>query len=278
MQSKEPTSKTRPLANTQNKHLTKLEEQQLLQRLAAGEINVFWQLWQPHHKYLYSRCIGWMGSNLMEAEEALSLAMLKAREKLPKYAAKITNLRAWLTRFTHNLCVDIHRQRRRKAIGIENIEDIASEAAEAVISSFDSPESAILRDELGQFIRHAVNALPDRLRTPFILRYYQEVSYPDIARKLAISQDNAYKRIQQARDLLEKSLKKYLSGADNSLLTSSTPSEENSISGVKSSQLDSPVSRETGCIFAVIDYNLTAICQEKLSHSWSQSPSLLGWR
>ena len=278
MQTKEPTSKTRSLANNQNKHLTNLEEQQLLQRLAAGEINVFWQLWQPHHKYLYSRCIGWMGGNSVEGEEALSLAMLKAREKLHKYAVKITNIRAWFTRLTYNLCMDIHRQRRRKAIGIENIEDIAREADEAVISSFDSPESAILRDELGQFIRNAVNALPERLRTPFILRYYQEVSYPDIAQQLAISQDNAYKRIQQARDLLEKRLKKYFSGADNSLLTSSTPSEENSISGVKSSPISSPVSRETGCIFAGIDYNLTAICQEKLSHSSYQSPSFLGQR
>ncbi len=278
MQSKEPTKKTRSVSNTQNQPLTTLEEQELLQRLAAGEINVFWQLWQPHHKYLYSRCLGWMGGNPVEAEEALSLAMLKAREKLPKYAIKITNLRAWLTRFTHNLCVDIHREGRKKAIGTESIEDIAIREQEEVSSSLNSPESAILRDELCQFIRTAVNALPERLRTPFILRYYQEVSYPDIARKLAISQDNAYKRIQQARDLLEKRLKKYLSGSDNFCIISSNSLGENRISFVESSQSDSPLSRDTGCIFAGIDYNLTAICQEKLSHSWYQSPSLLGWR
>lgn len=276
MQSKESKRQTRSLERNLNQPLTKLEEQQLLQRLAAGEINVFWQLWKSHEKYLYSRCIGWMGSNPVEAEEAMSLAMLKAREKLLKYAGEITNLRAWFTRLTYNLCMDIHRKLRRKAIGIENIEDIASEAGEAVISSWDSPEAAILRDELTQFIRNTVNALPDRLRTPFLLRYYQEVSYPDIARQLAISQDNAYKRTQQGRDLLEKRLQKYLSGADHSWLSSSDTSETTSNSVAESFPFKSPVLKETKCMITVIDYNLTAVCQEKLSQVWYQSPCLQG--
>lgn len=278
MQRKEPLIKNRSLANPQNQPLTTLEEQQLLQRLAEGEINVFWQLWQHHHKYLYSRCLGWMGGNPVEAEEALSLAMLKAREKLPKYAVKITNLRAWLTRFTHNLCVDIHRNFRKKAIGTESIEDIDIREQEEVISSFDSPESAILRDELGQFIRTAVNALPERLRTPFILRYYQEVSYPDIARQLAISQDNTYKRIQQARDLLEKNLRIYFAGVDNSVLYFSATSFNKSNSVVNSCQLESLLELNLGCMFAGINYQVTATCLEKISHSWYQSSSLQGWR
>ncbi len=83
------------------------EELILLKRLSLGDDNAFWQLWQQHQKYLYHRCLSWMGGNPIEAEEALSLAMLKARDKLPNSANKITNFRAWLTRLTHNLCVDV---------------------------------------------------------------------------------------------------------------------------------------------------------------------------
>ena len=83
----------------------------------------FWLLWQEHQNYLYHRCLGWMGGNPTEAEDALSRAMLKASEKVQEYEGKITNLKSWLTTLVHNLCVDIHRQHSRSANRVED-EDI----------------------------------------------------------------------------------------------------------------------------------------------------------
>ncbi|NET53152.1 MAG: hypothetical protein F6K09_32140 [Merismopedia sp. SIO2A8] len=83
---------------------TESQEQILLKSLSAGDRSVFWLLWSHYQDYLYRRCFQWMGSKHTDAEEALSRATLKAWNQLPKYAHKITNLRAWLTRLTHNLC------------------------------------------------------------------------------------------------------------------------------------------------------------------------------
>ena len=152
---------------------------------------------------------------------------------MPGYAEKITNLKTWLTRFTHNLCVDIHRH-RRKTMAIESIEEIAIEGNEAFISKVDSPELAILRHELGEYISRAIDTLSSRLRTPFILHYYHQISYQDIAQKLALSLDNVYKRIQQARKILQKHLSKYLLGLDDSLLNSSEPDSNKCLSVVES--------------------------------------------
>src|SRR5919199_1259476 len=181
----------------------------------------FWRLWEQYRDYLYRCCLKWMGGNPIDAEEALSLAMLKAWDKLPDYAGKITNLRGWLTSLTRNLCIDIHRERRRKTRQMESIEEVVVKGNEAVISSFDSPELGILRQELGQYIRRAIDSLSPGLRTPFILRYYHQISYQDIAQKLALSVDNVYKRIQQAREILQKRLSRYLSGLDDALLDTS---------------------------------------------------------
>ncbi|MBV6623034.1 MAG: RNA polymerase sigma factor [Rivularia sp. (in: Bacteria)] len=128
----------------------KLEEKLLLERFSSGEMSAFWQLWQQHRDYLYSRCLGWMGNNYYDAEDALSLASLKAWNKLPECAGKITNLRGWFIRLTHNLCVDIHRERYRKRI--TNMQEIAGGDNEAIIANVDSPESAILRHELKLYI------------------------------------------------------------------------------------------------------------------------------
>ncbi|MEA5593438.1 PqqD family peptide modification chaperone [Rivularia sp. UHCC 0363] len=39
----------------------------------------------------------WMGENPTEAEDALSLAMVKAWEKIQQYAGKVNNYKGWLT-------------------------------------------------------------------------------------------------------------------------------------------------------------------------------------
>ncbi|MEG5037567.1 MULTISPECIES: sigma-70 family RNA polymerase sigma factor [unclassified Microcoleus] len=195
----------------------------------------FWQLWQQNRDYLYRCCLRWMGGNATDAEEVLSRAMLKALDKLPDYAEKITNLRAWLTRLTHNLCIDIHRERRRKAMQMEDIEEVAATGSSAVISGLNSPEEALLHHELGQYIRRAIDTLPSRLRNPFILRYCHQIAYQDIAQQLALSLNNVYKRIQQARELLQKRLSRYLSGLDDALLDSSESSKKGDVAVALSS-------------------------------------------
>ncbi|NEO94797.1 MAG: hypothetical protein F6K56_33240, partial [Moorea sp. SIO3G5] len=48
----------------------------------------FWQQWQQYRDYLYHRCLRWMGGNPTNAEDALSRAMIKAWEKVQKFAGK----------------------------------------------------------------------------------------------------------------------------------------------------------------------------------------------
>ncbi|MEG4515994.1 MULTISPECIES: RNA polymerase sigma factor [unclassified Microcoleus] len=189
----------------------------------------FWQLWQQNRDDFYRCCLRWMGGNPADAEEVLSRAMLKAWDKLPDYAEKITNLRAWLLRLTHNLCIDIHRERRRKAMQIEDIEEVAATGSSSVISCLNSPEETLLHHELGEYIRRAIDTLPSRLRNPFILRYCHQIAYQDIAQKLALSLNNVYKRIQQAREILQKRLSRYLSGLDDGLLDSSESSKKGDV-------------------------------------------------
>ncbi|WP_424100026.1 RNA polymerase sigma factor [Moorena producens] len=80
-----------------------------------------------------------MGGNRSQAQDALSEIMLKAWEKLPKFAAKITNLKGWLTKFAHNFCIDCHRENYSGAIGVENLEAIALAEGNGLVTEFDTP-------------------------------------------------------------------------------------------------------------------------------------------
>ncbi|MDJ0697677.1 RNA polymerase sigma factor [Mastigocoleus sp. MO_188.B34] len=169
--------------------------------------NDFWQSWQEYRDYLYARCLKWMGGNSMEAENALSRAMLKAWEKMQQYAGKITNLKAWLTRLTHNLCVDIHREHNRGANRVEDIEAIPEE--KALVSFEDTPFRVLEIEEKKMAIRGAIDNLPIRLRETFILHFYHQLSHQEITEKQEIAYANVCKRISQARKILREQLRKH---------------------------------------------------------------------
>jgi len=190
--------------------LTNSEEQQLLQRLAAGEINAFWQLFQQHRDYLFRCCLKWMNGNSTEAEDLLSQAMLKALKKAQKYAGKIAHFKSWLITLTRNFWIDLTR--RRGANQVEDIEVYAAQEDLGWVSVNDTPASALEHDEKKMVIGGAIDELTTKMRETFILHFYAELSHQEIAEKLGISYQNVCKRISQARAILVKQLREYFVG------------------------------------------------------------------
>jgi RNA polymerase sigma factor (sigma-70 family) len=185
--------------------------------LRGGSLDIgkaLMQQWQQYRDYLYHCCIKWMGGNPTDAEDALSRAMLKAWEKVQKYAGEIDNFKSWLSTLTHNLCVDIHRERSRGANRVEDIEVYASSEEQGLVSFEETPESAMETGEKKIVIRRAIDNLPTRMRETFILHFYQELSYPEIAQQQEISYQNVCKRISQARAILREELRGYFIGED----------------------------------------------------------------
>ncbi len=189
------------------------EEQQLLQLLAAGDIRAFWPLWEKYQDYLFRCCLSWTNGNSVEAEDLLSQAMLKAREKVQKYAGKIANLKAWLAALIRNFWLDI--KRRGGANQVEDIEAYAAQQEDlGLVAVGDTPASALERDEKKMVIRRAIDNLQPRLRETFILHFYEELSYPEIAERQNIKYPNVCKRISQAREILALELRGYFIGED----------------------------------------------------------------
>jgi RNA polymerase sigma factor (sigma-70 family) len=183
--------------------------------------SIFWQLWEQYRDDLYRYCLKWMGGNPTNAEDALSRAMLKAWEKMQRYTGEIANFKAWLTRLTYNLCVDIHREcdaygglRLRRAKRVENIEVYASVEDQRLVTLDDTPEIAMETSEKKIIIRSAIANLPIRIRETFILHFYQELSHQEIAQQQNISYQNVCKRISQARANLREELREYFIGED----------------------------------------------------------------
>jgi RNA polymerase sigma factor (sigma-70 family) len=261
-----------------------LPKQSQLKALSQKNCQDFWQLWESDRGYFYNLCLKWMGGNSHDAEDALNQAMLKAWNEWTKDVKKIIHPKAWLTRLIYNFCMDVHRKSKREAPVIENIDDIKFADHPAFACRVEFPESNILNLEMRAYLHHRIESLPDKLRHPFVLHSCQEKSYQDIAKQLTLSEENVRKRIQQARRILQKHLKKYLAGEDNTSLDSLSPSLKKIIPMVEEVQSDetvicnseSPITTNSNS--EEINYKLTVICLETLSHLWYSSPNSLGWR
>ncbi len=171
---------------------------------------VFWQEWQKYRDHLYRCCFKWMNGNHTDAEEALSRAAVKAWNKVEDGKYIVNNFKAWFTRLTHNLCVDIHRENNRGIRKVESIEAIAEAEGDKLASNYENPILAATRQELDFLAKNAIEKLPPRLREVFIPYYYQDQSYREIAEEIGISYTNVCKRISQARAILKKELRGYV--------------------------------------------------------------------
>jgi len=240
----------------------------------------FWEQWQQYKDHLHRCSIKWMGDNRTNAEDVLSQVMLKACNEWQKDGCKIKNPKAWFTRIVHNFCMDFHRTRKREAQAIENIDDIKFEDHSSFSSSVDLPESKILAIEMRAYLRHKIESLPTRLRTPFVLYYCQDKSYKDIAKQLACSEENVRKCVAKARKVLQRHLNKYLSGEDDTSLDSPSSSLKLRISLEEKFQLECnlepPITTKSNQ--EEISYKVTVICLETLSHHWYSSANLLSCR
>lgn len=245
----------------------------------------FWQIWNQYRDDLYRCCLKWMNGNPTDAEDVLSLAMLKAWHKFREGNHVISNFQAWLTKLTYNLCLDLHRQHSRNTNRVESL-DTGEFSESELISKLQTPESAVMGGELEKIIHRAIEELPPRLGEPCFLHIIQDKSYQEIGQQLGISYDNVCKRISQGRQLLQKRLKKYLSEFDDSLLNSSQLSGKQVKSGVnkiygyemRANFRNIPVNRpfKTSNDFSP-SYQVIALCLETLPHAWYHSINPLEW-
>ena len=105
--------------------------------------------------------------------------------------------------------MDRHRNLAREQ-PIELADEREQSGDDGQLQSHPSSEDLLLNTELGQVLDRALAELPPALRHPAIMRLMNDESYASIAQSLRISQANARKRIQLARQMLQRRLRTYL--------------------------------------------------------------------
>lgn len=103
---------------------------------------------------------------------------------------------AWITRIAHNLVIDQFRQERSENL-ISNDETEVDLLNSASLSE-GTVESQMVNEQVLRDVRHLVGELPDCQREVVFMRYYQNLSFKDIADITGVSINTALGRMRYA--------------------------------------------------------------------------------
>ncbi|WP_279303197.1 RNA polymerase sigma factor RpoE [Marinobacter halophilus] len=112
----------------------------------------------------------------------------------------------WLYRIAVNTAKNFLEARSRRPQGSADVADAENFDDGSRLRDVASPERLLQRDQLQKALSVAISALPEELRSAFLLREYDGLSYEDIARILECPIGTVRSRIFRARDAVDRQL------------------------------------------------------------------------
>jgi RNA polymerase sigma-70 factor (ECF subfamily) len=145
-----------------------------------------------------------------EAEDVLQEALIRGCDRIDDFSGA-SSLGTWLHRIVLNTALMHLRRRRRDPVLLAPAGDEpAALVPEGLIDREAEPGGEVLSGELREMVERALLALPDTLRSAFVLREIEGLSTSEAARLLGITDSALKVRLHRARHALRDALAPYL--------------------------------------------------------------------
>jgi RNA polymerase sigma-70 factor, ECF subfamily len=160
---------------------------------------------QQNKNRIYSYSL-FMLKDKMDADDVTQEVMIRIWQNIDKF--NLLAARTWIMKTTNNLCIDYLR-RRQAAFGknytiTEELEDsFASESTE------HNPYLTTHLKMIASKVKEAIGALPENLRSVFVLYEVQGLKYKEISQTLDIPINSVKVYLLRARKKLKEELKQY---------------------------------------------------------------------
>jgi RNA polymerase sigma-70 factor (ECF subfamily) len=106
----------------------------------------------------------------------------------------------WLYRLVVNACLDVARRRAADAA-------VAVRSPRATVVATSSQEEAYARAQDATSVRAAISTLPAKFRIAVLLRYFDDLSYEQMAEALGCSMGTVASRLSRGHKMLAERLK-----------------------------------------------------------------------
>ncbi|HEY6953505.1 MAG TPA: RNA polymerase sigma factor [Bacteroidota bacterium] len=154
-------------------------DDELVRLFCGGDEAAFNELVLRYQEKIYWVARRFTG-NHDQADDITQEVFCRMYESLAEFRGA-SSLYTWLYRIAVNVSLNfIRRQKVRDFLRIDEIFDIEAEKSE-------SPDSVVEYDEQQSLVEEAVAKLPEKQKAVFVMRYYEELPYEEIAKILKTS-------------------------------------------------------------------------------------------
>jgi RNA polymerase sigma-70 factor (ECF subfamily) len=149
---------------------------------------------------VYSISLYFFHGDDLAASDATQQVFLKLLTSIGKFRGG-SEFSTWLYRMVVNTCLDSAKAGKRR-------ERQAEDAVLQRIAITGSAEENLARAEVAGKVQAALSSLPPKLRLPVLLRYFEDLSYGEMAEALNCSMGTVASRLHQGHKLLAGKLAK----------------------------------------------------------------------
>lgn len=176
--------------------LMSMSDEKLVASYADGNNNAFDVLMDRHQQTLFSYIL-YIVRNRELAEDVFQETFVKAiiTIKQGKYVES-GKFKAWITRIAHNLIFDHFRQEQKEKV-IYN-DDYEFDLMNNFKFSDDNVETIMVKAQVMSDVRKLVDFLPDVQKEVLTMRYFDDLSFKEIADRTGVSINTALGRMRYA--------------------------------------------------------------------------------
>jgi RNA polymerase sigma-70 factor (ECF subfamily) len=171
------------------------QEQTWVMQARRGDQSAFSRLVEAYQRPVFNLTYRMLG-NVEEAEDAAQEAFLRAYSRLSQYDPEM-KFSTWLFSIANHHCIDRLRKRRTTQISIDDNPVLQNLEGDEV-----RPEPHALQQEVRIEVQSLLERLAPEYRTPLVLRYWEEMSYEEIAEAMQVTVATVKSRLFRARQQL----------------------------------------------------------------------------
>ncbi|MGB4414215.1 MAG: RNA polymerase sigma factor [Paludibacter sp.] len=181
-----------------------MSDLEIIDKIKAGDHSSFRLLVDKYQALVFRTAVGFVHVK-EDAEDLTQEVFIKIFQSLNTFKGE-AEFTTWLYRVSVNTCIN-HTNRANRFDLLEFTENIFQNMFDK-IDNEKNPEQKLIEKEREAKIRKAVDSLPDKQRTVFVLSKYDDLSQREIAGIMKITEGAVEQHLQRAKINLQKKLKK----------------------------------------------------------------------
>jgi len=184
-----------------------MTDSEIIKLVLRGEKEKFRMMVEQYQQMVFRTCMGFL-HNKDDADDLTQDIFIQAYQSLSRFKGEAA-FSTWLYRIAVNASLNKVRKSSKNLI-LQRIDAFfgtdKSGEAPFLPSDHEDPENILIRQEHVEWVRRALDSLPENQRTAIVLSKYDDLSQKEIAEIMKTSQGAVEALLQRAKKNLREKL------------------------------------------------------------------------